>query len=169
MNNNRLLPWCVIVAVGSGLTVSASPRAMADQPTAANIRDVALGQGGTLEGVVIDAQGVPISGTVVECHRGSRVVGHSKTDTLGHFQLRGLPGGVYHISAAGGGSVFRLWRAGTSPPSAKTGVLIVCVGSYLRGQYTPGALFSSNGLLVSGLVFATIAIPVAVSSSRRGS
>ena len=63
----------------------------------------------------------------------------------------------------------RLWRAGTSPPSASQGVLIVGPSGYLRGQYTPEALFSSNGLLVAGLVFATIAIPVAVSSARLGS
>lgn len=168
MNKNRLLKWSVIVAVGSGLLLATSPRAAAEQP-ATTIRDVSLGEAGTLVGVVIDAQGVPSSGIVVECRRSDRVVARAKTDRLGRFQLRGLTGGVYQVTAGGGGNVFRLWRAGTSPPSAKAGVLIVCPSDFLRGQYTPGALFSSNGLLVTGLIIATVAIPVVVSSSRLGS
>jgi hypothetical protein len=168
MNKIRLLRWSMILAVGGGLLFAASPRAIAQMPKA-HIRDVALGEGGTLEGVVIDAQGVPKSGSDVVVRRGDRIVGRAKTDRLGHFKIRGLPGGMFHVSSSGAGSVFRLWKAGTSPPSAKAGVLIVCLSDYLRGQYTPGAVFSSNGLLFAGLVIATVAIPVVVSSSRIGS
>ena len=168
MNNNQLLHWSAIVAVCGGLLVETLTCAAADEPTT-TIRDVGLGEGGTLEGVVIDAQGVPLAGTDVACRRSDQVVARGKTDALGRFQLRGLSGGTYHVSAGGGSGVFRLWRAGTSPPSAQRGVLIICPSDYLRGQYTPESLFSSNGLLVSGLIFATIAIPVAVSSARLGS
>ena len=82
MMNHRLLRWSVIVSVGLSLPLATSLCA-ADDPPKPSIRDVALGEGGTLEGVVIDAQGVPVVATDVKLFQGDQMVETVKTDALG--------------------------------------------------------------------------------------
>ena len=114
-----------------------SPTALAAPPGQTGVvADVALGDGGTLSGQVVDAQGAPLPATVVSIRTGGREVLQATTDAQGGFAGDGVKGGVYEVTAAGSHGVYRLWAPKTAPPSANRGILAVS-GDAVRGQYAP--------------------------------
>ncbi len=67
---------------------------------APTVLDVSLGDGGMLSGQVVDAQGRPMAQTPVVVRGASGQVAVAGTDGGGRFQFRGLPGGLYEVTAA---------------------------------------------------------------------
>ena len=111
----------------------ATPIAARD-PAAPSIVDVKLGEGGTLSGQVVDAQGVPMALTTVTVRAAGTDVASTVTDAQGRFSVAGVHGGMIEVNAAGGTSMLRVWTANASPPSANKSVLIVAGGPVARGQ-----------------------------------
>jgi hypothetical protein len=114
-----------------------SPAALAAPPGQAGaVIDVALGEGGALAGQVVDAQGAPLAGTVVSLRSGGRQMLQATTDARGAFEMEGVKGGVYEVTAGGHHGVYRLWAPRTAPPAANRGIMAVS-GDAVRGQYDP--------------------------------
>src|SRR5262249_30173227 len=82
------------------------------------IHDVALGADGTLLGIVVDSQGVPLAKVPVVVRQGTMESARTVTGADGRFLVRGLRGGVYDVAAGQGSGTFRLWAANTAPPTA---------------------------------------------------
>ena len=59
----------------------------------------------------------------------------ANTDSDGRFQIRGLSGGLYEVTAAQRSGAFRLWAGDASPPGAVKQVLLVAGQQVTRGQY----------------------------------
>ncbi|HEX4142986.1 MAG TPA: carboxypeptidase-like regulatory domain-containing protein [Pirellulales bacterium] len=119
----------------------------------AQVLDIALGQGGVLSGQVVDGQGLPMPGTVVTLRTAKGQVASSHTDTDGRFQVHGLGGGLYEVTAAEQSGTFRLWTAEASPPSAVKEVMLVAGGPIARGQYfNRGQWFGGTGSLIGGVI-----------------
>jgi len=117
------------------------------------VLDVCLAQGGVLSGQVVDAQGLPMPGTVVGLRTGKGEVATSSTDTEGRFQVHGLGGGLYELTAAESSSTFRLWTAEASPPGAIKQVMLVAGQPITRGQYrNRGGWFGGTGSLLGGVI-----------------
>lgn len=124
------------------------------------IPDVALQEGGVLNGQLLDQAGKPKAATPVVVAQKGKVVVIAKTDKQGRFSIRGMRGGVYELANEHGNGVYRLWAPETAPPAAKTGVLMVVNESVVRGQldgadYGPairGAV--AGGLLTGGTYWA---------------
>ena len=120
---------------------------------AAQVLDVSLGEGGMLAGQVVDGQGLPMPGTVVALRTLKGDVATSHTDSDGRFQVHGLGGGLYEVTAADRGGTFRLWTGDASPPGAVKQVLLVAGGPVTRGQYlNRGQWFGSTGALIGGVI-----------------
>jgi len=79
------------------------------------VSDVSLKDGGILLGRVVDLQGAGVTGVPVSVKAQNREVAQTTTTADGRFVVKGLRGGVYHVAAAEGQGVYRLWSAGTAP------------------------------------------------------
>jgi hypothetical protein len=143
----------------------------ASQP---QVRDVELQQGGTLEGQVLDSQGVPLAETTVFVVRDGQAVAATQTGASGWFSIADLRGGVYQVGTSQGGGVFRLWAPHTAPPAAAQQVLVVH-GAVARGGFRHGLVGGGHGQFggvfmnllhnpwfVGGVIATAIALPIAL-------
>lgn len=150
-----------VSAVGSKTVVSktasqSSVKSQADLKPRKNARveisDVSLGAKGKLTGFVLDGQGKAVAGSRVIVRLGRRNVAEATTDAMGQFRVEGLRGGVYQIVHADGVSVFRVWKNGTAPRSAKLNALLIARKQrVVRGQDGVGPLaMMEPGTLAAG-------------------
>lgn len=147
-----------VLAVVAGLAIISQP-ALAKEPA---VPDVALHQGGVLQGQLVDESGNVKAATPVVVTQKGKVVVIAKTDKQGRFAIRGMRAGVYQIESQHSQDTYRLWAPQTAPPAAKAGVLIVGDESLVRAQsggfldiYGPairGAI--AGGLLTGGAYWA---------------
>ena len=129
-------------------------------------RDVALDDGGFLNGVVVDDAGVPQSDVLLYIVGDGAYAGSTSTNAAGEFQLGLDRGGQYNL-LVGNGVVMplRCWAAKTAPPSAQQRLLI-SVDEVFRGQVHPAACGLGNAWVIAGLITAAIVIPVALHNNR---
>lgn len=143
-------------AVGSKNTGSktASQSAVKPQKSArVEINDVSLQAKGELTGFVLDEQGKAVAGSRVIVRLGLKNVAETTTNAMGQFRIEGLRGGVYQIVHTGGVSVFRVWKNGTAPRSAKLNALLIARKQrVVRGQDGVGPLdMMQPGTLAAGV------------------
>ena len=86
---------------------------------------MALQDGGTLVGQVVDQQGNPLGNTRVTVLQQDQEVANAATDANGNFQVSGLRGGIYQVAAGQGMAVYRVWAPNTAPPSAQASAMVV--------------------------------------------
>ncbi len=139
------------------------------KPAPITISDLALGEGGMLRGQVVDPQGLPLASVAVAVAQQERVVATARTDQNGHFAIRGLPGGVYQVSAAEGEAVYRLWAPYTAPPAAQPAALVVSGNQLVRSQGPGSGLraFFTNPWVLAGMLGAALIIPIALNNRER--
>jgi hypothetical protein len=165
MKTGRLVRGVVISLAAFGICIP--PVALAAEPTQMPVvTDVALRDGGMLQGKVVDLQGAGVAGVPVSVQAQNREVAAATTANEGRFSIPGLKGGVYHVAAAEGHGVYRLWTAGTAPPSAQNDAIV-----YTQYGYGPGAMkmFFANPIVIAGLVATAIAVPIALSNAHPAS
>jgi len=111
------------------------PLPAATDAAAPTASDVALQDGGTFVGQVVDQQGVPIRGIAVSVRQQGREVASAATDANGQFRVSGLHGGVYQVAAGQSSTVYRLWAPQSAPPAARPAALMVWgQDAIVRGQ-----------------------------------
>lgn len=131
-------------------TVSAAPR----------VADVALAEGGVLQGQIVTAQGAPANGVPVVVQHSGTDVAQTVTDQKGIFKIAGLRGGVHQVLAAGQQSSVRLWSAHSAPPVAQPAMLLVANSDdVVRGNHSglgPGGGWGTVGaiVLIAGIAYA---------------
>jgi len=169
--------WLTVITITlpPQLLVAAPPQA-AFVPSSVSrvatlVPDIALQAGGTLDGQILDANGVPLAAAVVQLTSGPRIW-KTRTDADGVFHLTDLCGGTYQITAAGQSQLLRTWAPGTAPPKANRGVLITPAADVVRGQrvlspntnqfFRVAKNKLTNPWIVAGTVVAVAAIPVAL-------
>jgi hypothetical protein len=182
-----LLPTPVVQAAGTAPNADTRGRAPETLP---EIVDVALGDGGTFCGQVVDAQGQPLARTTVSVRNLDREVASAVSDESGHFRMTGLRGGMYGIVAGEAVGTCRLWAANTAPPSAQPAALVVVGGEQVLGQGPFGGFkccppkhrpvlcrsplsqmkfWLAHPLVIAGIVATAVAIPVAIHNSKSHS
>lgn len=154
----RSMQWMAATLAVAGMFVNA-PLAMAANTAAASkgqVRDVALGTKGALQGQMVDPQGNPKGATVVSLRQSGREVASVFTKADGTFRIEGVRGGNYQVVAAGTDSTYRLWAADTAPPSAKSSLLLVSDGPQVRGNLSHAQVVSTLGAvaLIIGVGYA---------------
>lgn len=143
---------------------------MAAAPANVKINDVALGNGGTLLGQVVDPQGLGVAGAqVVVLQQGQKPV-QTVADKTGTFQLVGLKGGTAQVATTGGQGVYRLWAANTAPATARHSALVLSNGSVVRGQAScDQPSYGMGGWILPALAAGGIIAGVAVATSNTSS
>jgi hypothetical protein len=132
----------------------------------AAVIDVALDDGGTLSGQVVDAQGKPVVRTSVAISQLDREVASAVTDRSGHFRVSGLRGGMYRLATGKTMRVYRFWAPGTAPPSVRCGTLVVPNEEQVLGQDQKGFFqFLRNPWFVGAVVAAAIVLPIVLHDS----
>ena len=128
------------------------------------IADVALQEGGTLLGQVVDRQGSPLVKVPVSLRSAAGELARVQTNSNGHFRFSGLRNGVYEVATPVGANVYRVWSHRAAPPAAQPQALVVVGNEVLRGQSGSRLMrtLRENPLIPIGLVAAAIAIPLAV-------
>ena len=145
---------------------------LAQQTTAAKksakppVRDLVLGQGGTVRGQVVDAQNNPVASTLVAVVANGKKIRETTTDGNGRFSVSGLGSGVYAVGSAGGFGLYRTWSATAAPPATPTAALIVEDGSIERGQ-SQVLYWLTDPWVISLAIAAAIAIPIAVNNNKK--
>ena len=167
----------------AALGVCLSGAAFAAPPAAKPVvHDVELASGGSLEGQLVDAQGVSKAGVEVTLLLDQRPLGVASTDAQGRFAFRGVRGGVYQMKAANGTGSYRLWAPGTAPKGTSSVALVTAGDSVVRGQgYGPGHYYQhhpsafghakvllANPWVVSGIVATAVAVPVGIHNAGNG-
>ncbi|MFT5323647.1 MAG: hypothetical protein ACI8P0_001497 [Planctomycetaceae bacterium] len=115
--------------------------AKTQKSAAIKINDVSLGTKGELTGFVLDGQGKAVADSRVIVRLGRKNVAETTTGATGQFRVEGLRGGIYQIVHADGVSVFRVWKNGTAPRSAKLNALLIAEKHrVVRGQDSVGPL-----------------------------
>ena len=89
----------------------------------------------------------------------------AKTDLQGRFRFAGVKGGVYQLLSSGQVRFVRAWTAEAAPPAARPLALMVVGSEVVRGQMPLEDFFASDAVIITGLVAAMIAIPIAVHNS----
>jgi hypothetical protein len=150
------------------------------------VLDVALRDGGVLQGRVVNLQGSGVPGTSVTLRAGDRTVAAGTTAADGSFRAEGLKGGMYQVVTVQGQGIYRLWSAGTAPPAAQSEVIVYtqnravdsrvvvytqnccndgcCNSGCCGGCCSDGCLkmLLCNPIVIGGLVATAVAVPVAL-------
>ena len=125
------LSWGLIVACVGFVQADSSPgtsrtaeRRGAKRPAVGN---VILDADGSLRGVVISLQGIPLSDTLVLIQRadGKGKVLRTATDAFGCFSVKGLSEGTYRLKAGRIVRRIRTWVGPVAPPRAGQLALLV--------------------------------------------
>lgn len=144
-----------------------APTASASPSPALPISDIALGAEGSLSGLVVDVQGLPVSQAPVVLRQAGQPGAAVTTDRLGQFRISGVPGGTYQLTVGSQSRLLRLWATETAPPQAKPMAVVVVGDQVLRGQRPLSSLWTSDALVIPALVAAGIAIPLSVHHSNH--
>jgi hypothetical protein len=154
MKSNKFLKAAAFTLSSAGLMLPQSrlQAATADipaavQPAAPAVLDVALADGGRMQGQVVDPQGQPVAKTSVAVLHDGKEVALTTTDSEGNFTISGLRSGQHVIVAGDDGKLVRMWSQNTAPPSANSRVMITKGQQIARGQ----GLLSPTGLMLLGL------------------
>ena len=145
-----------MLAPNIGIALGAQPQPASQQSSAAAVKvvDVALRDGGVLQGQVVDGQGAAKANTPVTVHQGKDAIATVTTDKNGDFAVKGMRGGVYVVSTQDVSGVVRAWSPQTAPPSAVKGILLVPNTQALRAQGVVDRF--GVGDIVVGTIAATI-------------
>lgn len=158
MKLTRIAVVATIVALSVQQSFAAEPGQSASARAAARVVvDVALHEGGLLQGQIVDQTGAAQRDVPVVVAQNGKAIVIAKTDEQGRFAIRGLRGGVYEIeSTQASGGAYRLWAPQTAPPSAKQGVVMVASeegvvrGQVGNGEYGPAIRGAVAGGLITG-------------------
>jgi len=126
----------------------------------AKIFDIALSNGGTFKGRVVDHTGAAIEGAEVTVKQDNKQVAHSITDKNGSFAVGNLKSGVYTVASGATEGTYRVWSEKSAPPSAKEQSLLVMGQNGARGNfgYGDGFTWVVAGVAIAALTVAIIAM-----------
>lgn len=171
MKSTRRVRMAILSLVLAGTCLTSVVRAAdANSLPAPQIADVALRDGGTLVGQMVDGQNIPKTNIRVALQDAqNHEVAAATTNQQGYFTMSGLRSGVYQVVTPQGRQVYRLWQPGMAPPSAQSGILLVADGNTVRGVAGNGTLKTllTNPLVIGGVVATAVAVPVALSNNHH--
>lgn len=171
---NRHVASRLLIGLATLGTLAPPARMSAAEPAVAprsvnaalEISDVSLGQGASFHGVVLSESGQPVAHAEVQLSQLGRQVAVSTTDASGRFGFQGLRGGLHLVRTDQTAQLLRLWTPGTAPPHAQNGIAL-SEQMTVRGQRPFKDLITSNAFIITGVIVAAIAIPIAVADARN--
>ncbi|MCA9212353.1 MAG: hypothetical protein KDB27_04750 [Planctomycetales bacterium] len=162
----------------SNRTTSSGQRSQKIAGKTVHVFDVRMNESNQLVGAVVNAAGKPVVKTPIDIRlakakrdTADRSRSSVETDEHGVFRTQLPNGGLYQVTTNSGVTLVRVWTKKAAPPVAKDSILIVEGGDKIaRGQRPIGSLFQvEDPVLLTTIVVAAVAIPVAVHNSRDDS
>jgi len=138
--------------------LAAGPSRVQVKTIDAKVLDIALANGGTFKGRVVDHTGAAMEGAAVTVKQNNKEVAHSITDKNGSFAVGNLKSGVYTVSSGATEGTYRVWAEKSAPPSAKEQGLLVLGQNGARGNF---GYSDSTGIYIVGAI-AIAALTVAI-------
>ena len=128
----RVTVWmvCAVLVAGNSLLAAEQKQKRA----AGQIRDIALQDGGRLQGVVINRQAVPLPGRRIPLYFGVTRVAEVVTDAAGRFEVQGLRNGLHGIGPESHATSVRFWDQQRAPKTAARQLVLVLDEVIVRGQ-----------------------------------
>jgi len=145
--------------LNAGWAADASPKTY--------MTDVALSDGGTLQGQVVDLQNMGQPGVPIVLRSQNRDVAKTITNTNGQFAVQDLRGGVYNVATAQGENTFRLWAPRTAPPAAQQSAIVYIQNGGSGGGSGGLKAILGHPLVLPAVIATAIAVPVALSSTHH--
>ncbi len=139
------LAWMWLILSGS--VVQAVQPDGGAAPGTPLVSDLELDAEGSLRGVVVNVQGVPVAGIPIVVRKVDQEVARTTTDALGCFSVPSLDGGVHQVATGRYARMFRTWIASTAPPETARFALLVVGGDVVRSQVPLGECFSSHAVV----------------------
>lgn len=109
------------------------------------IIDVELAKDGSLRGEVINAKKESVKDAVISVRTAKQEIGRSLSTESGKFSVKKMPSGTYYIVAGTGHGVYRFWKNGKAPKSARSSIRIVSDRAVIRGQNDGTVLYDEDG------------------------
>lgn len=135
MNRFRqVVVWAVSAVLVAGNSLVAAEQNQ--QQAVGRVRDIVLPQG-TLQGVVVDRQAVPVAGRRIQLYSGTAQVAEVVTDAAGRFQVQGVRNGLHGVRVGSSDTAVRFWDSQRAPQTAARQLVLVLDQSVIRGQYVP--------------------------------
>lgn len=135
-------------------------------PMTLAMADVTLGPNGRLSGQVVDANGLAKANCELTVEQGGEKIAVVSSDKQGRFAAENVRPGVCHVKVNGLVSTVRCWTNNAAPPAAKPEVLVISDPLLERGQRPIGEILT-NPLLITLVIAAAVAIPIAVHNSQK--
>ncbi|HEY4759268.1 MAG TPA: carboxypeptidase-like regulatory domain-containing protein [Thermoguttaceae bacterium] len=155
-----------LIILGTSLPITGWAGEPSPKPT---LTDIALSEGGILEGQVVDLQNIGQPGVPVSIRSQDRDVASTTTAVNGRFVVQDLRGGVYHVAAPKGDGVFRLWAPRTAPPAAKKHAIVYVQNQYAMGGDSGLKRLLGHPIVIPAVIATAIAVPIAVSANQQPS
>lgn len=133
MRTHTILTKAASVAVCFGILLSGPASAFGGSKSGTT-RDVELSADGTLYGQVYTSEGQAIGNAVVELRYNGTAIAKTTTATDGQFVITGVRGGGHELAVGSMTSPVRLWKNGTAPEGAVSGVVVAASEHVVRGQ-----------------------------------
>jgi hypothetical protein len=125
------------IAVCFGILLSNSVYGFGDVRSAVP-RDVELTTDGSLRGQVYTSEQLPVENAQIELKYQGTTIARTTTGPEGDFLITGVRGGAHEVSVGAINSPVRLWKFGTAPNGAVTGIVMAANENVIRGQsYDP--------------------------------
>ncbi len=130
--------YVLLFVAAIGLVIP-PPVLLAASQSRATVLDLALRDGGVMQGQLTDQQGVVQVGQEVVLEYQGQQIARTRTDAQGAFAFTNLRGGMYILGTPTGKMLVRAWAVNTAPPKAGQDLLLVTGDVAARGQL-PGTL-----------------------------
>lgn len=144
--------------------IQAAQAAVAAAPLAI---DVTLDEKGVLAGKVVGTDGQAAPGARLSLSAAGAEPTAIIADDTGRFRVAGLRGGFYQIATGERTVAFRVWTPAAAPPGAQCSVVLVVDTTTARGQTPLPDFVRSDAFLITAVVVAAIAIPIAIHNFRN--
>lgn len=124
----------------------------------AKIFDIALSNGGTFRGRVVDHTGAAMEGAAVTVKQNNKEVARSITDKSGSFAVGNLKSGIYTVGSGATEGTYRVWAEKSAPPTAKEQGLLVMGQNGARGNF--GYFDGYGNYIVAGIAIAALTVAI---------
>jgi hypothetical protein len=138
--------------------IAAGPSRVQVKTVDAKIFDIALSNGGTFKGRVVDHTGAAMEGAAVTIKQNNKEVARSITDKNGTFAVANLKTGVYSVASGATEGTYRVWSETAAPPSAKEQGLLVMGENGARGQF--GCCDNTGVYIVGAIAIAALVVGI---------
>ncbi len=129
------------------------------------LKDIELGQGGTIAGQVIDFVGQPMPNQQIVIRQANHEPIIGRSDRTGNFRVSGVSAGVCQVTCGQQAIACRCWAQRTAPPVATQQLLLVIGNVTERGQ-RPIADLLTGPVLIGLIIAAAVAIPIAIHNAQ---